>query len=184
MFDLIRELINWFKSELLPFYTIPHYQRGVVLRFGKARVNKAGEYVVVQPGFHWCIPFADDVLTCSVVPTTLDLTEQTVTTRNSVELVIESSVKYEVVDAGKFLLDVAGAVEAIADMSKGIIRNSVVAQEWPAVNSPDFDKELNAAVKREANKWGLKIHKLTITSMGRMRSLRILQTQSYKNTSA
>lgn len=174
MFDWLKDILKEFWTELKPWVVIDHYDRGVRLRLGKY----SGK--VLDPGPHWKLPFIDEILTVMVKPTTVDLTEQTVTTANNVQLVIEGAVKYEVKDAAKLLLEVNSAVDALADMTKGIIRNTIILDDWPAVNTEDFNELLTAQVQSEAEQWGLNVLQVTIISMAPMRSIRLLQTYAYK----
>lgn len=176
MLDWLKQLIQEFWEQIRPWIVIDAYERGVCLRLGKYTGR------VLEPGFHWKYPFADNILTVLWVPTTLDLSEQTVTTGNDMQLVIEATVKFEVDDAVKFLLEVNSAADALADMAKGIIRRCAVQSTWPETNGEDFEKEVNRKVKAEAKKWGLKVYEVSIVSMAPMRSIRLLQTNSYKQT--
>lgn len=180
MFDWLKDLINWLKDELIPFVIITEYERGVLLRLGKAE-RVEGVYVVRGPGLHWRWPLIDTIITTTVVPTTVDLAEQTVTTRNSVQLVIECSVKYDIIDAAVLLLEVHGAVDALADMSKGIIRRQISALEWPAVNDVSFEKDVLKLINKEAKRWGIRAVAFNVASLAPMRSIRLLQSYAYKN---
>ena len=181
MFDWLKELVAWLKEELIPVTVIDEYSRGVRLRWGKADRDEEGKYVILEPGLHWRWPFRDNILTVSVVATTVDLTEQTVTTWNSVQLVIECSVKYKVINAGKLLLEAQNPVDALADMSKGIIRRAIATKEWPSINNLYFEDEIKKLIDKEAKQWGLKCVAFNIATLAPMRSIRLLQTYAYKS---
>ncbi|HEY0751365.1 MAG TPA: SPFH domain-containing protein [Chitinophagaceae bacterium] len=176
MFEWLKELAQKLWEYLRFWYTIYEYERGVLLRLGRRHGG------VRTPGFYFKLPFFDDVLSTQVVPTTLDLSEQTITTKDGTQLVVESTVKYEVEDAVKLLLEVRSAADALADMAKGIIRREAVQSEWPDTNSDEFERVINRKIKLEAKKWGLKVHEVSITSMAPMLSIRLLQTSSWKDT--
>lgn len=174
MFDWIKDLVVWLRDELKFWVIINHYDRGVRLRLGKHRGG------VLTPGIHWRLPVIDEVATVMIKPTTLDLTEQTVTTRNSVQVVIECSVKYEIVDAVIVLLEVHSAVDALADMSKGIIRKIITSHDWPQLNDSALEVEVLKELKKESRKWGIRVVAFNIATLAPMRSIRLLQTSSYK----
>jgi len=176
MLDWLKELIQGLWEHLKFWYIVNEYERAVVLRLGK----KHGD--VRLPGPYFKLPFIDDVISTQVVPTTLDLSEQTITTGDNVQLVVESTVKYEVEDAIKLLLEVRSAADALADMAKGIIRREAVQSTWPATNGEEFERIINRKIKLEAKKWGIKVHEVSITSMAPMLSIRLLQTSSWKDT--
>lgn len=176
MFDWIKELIQSLWSHLKFWYVVNEYERAVVLRLGTRRGG------VKVGGFYYKLPFADEVLSTQVVPTTFDLSEQTITTKNNVQLVLESTIKYEVEDAIKLLLEVRSASDALADMAKGIIRREAVQSEWPDTNGEEFERVINRKIRAEAKRWGIKVHEVSITSMAPMVSIRLLQTSSWKDT--
>jgi regulator of protease activity HflC (stomatin/prohibitin superfamily) len=193
MFDWIKDLFIWLRDELQLGVTIEHYNRGVRLRLGKHirpgikffkwRLFKLSGKVM-KPGWHWKLPFIDDINTVMVKTTTMDLSEQTVTTRNSVQLVIEAAVKYDVSNPVKLMLEVGSATDALADMSKGIIRNTLVHADWPQCNGDDYSVELTDRIRTEAAQWGIRVKAVTIISMAPMRSIRLLTSYNYKNNEA
>lgn len=176
MFDWLKELIQAGWEYLKFWYVVPEYDRAVVLRLGRQHGD------VRVPGPYLKIPFIDEVISTQVVPTTIDLSEQTITTGNNVQLVVESTIKYEVEDAVKLLLKVRSAADALADMAKGIIRREAVQSNWPETNGEEFERVINRKIKVEAKKWGLRVHEVSITSMAEMVSIRLLQTNSWKET--
>lgn len=188
MLDWLKEILEKVWDYAKCWQVIDPFEGGVRLRAGKhirSGLFKRFGYMsgaALGPGFHWKIPFIDSILVSSVVPTTIDLSEQTVTTRDERQLVIEATVKYEVDDVVKLLLEVKSAADALADMAKGIIRREAVQSVWPDVNGEDFEKTINRKIKLEAKMWGIKVHTVSIVSMAEMLSVRLLQTNSWKET--
>jgi membrane protease subunit HflC len=151
----------------MPMVVIPHYDRGVRLRLGKPRG-------VLEPGLHYKIPFADTILTHMVKATTLNLSEQTITTRDGQSIVIRSVIKYEVSDVETLLLEVSNAVDALSDIVQGIIRDKIIEKDWSELNTSALTGEISRASKAEARKWGITILQITITDLALMRSIRLL----------
>jgi regulator of protease activity HflC (stomatin/prohibitin superfamily) len=174
MLDRLIDLLQVAWTHLVPCFTVEPYEAAVRVRLGRLHGG------VLTNGFHWKIPLADKVTAINIAVTTLDLSEQTVTTANGVQLVIESAVKYEVTDPVKAILEVFEVAGSIADMSKGIIRSCAVASDWPLTNGEDFEKEVNRRIKLECKKWGIKVHTVSIISLGAMKSIRLIQTTSTK----
>lgn len=191
MFDWLKELVQLLWKHLVPFFVLDQYEGGVRLRLGKhirpgVRVWRWHLFKLagkpLGPGLYLKWPIIDEAVYTQVVPSTIDLSEQTVTTANGVQIVIESSLKFEVKDVVKLLLEVSNATEAVADMAKGIIRRCATQSNWPDMNGEDFDKLVNRKVKAEAKRWGLEVHEVVISTMAPMRSIRLLQTTSNKLT--
>lgn len=171
MIDKLIEYVLQFWDSIKFWEVIPHYDRGVRLRIG---VQKGGE---LSNGLHWKIPFADDILTIMVKTTTMRLPEQTVTTKDNTPIVVKAVVKYEIKDACKVLLEVNDPIDAVADMTQGIIRNKVIESNYDECNTLDFSKEITTKAKSEARRWGIQIEEVTLTDLGRMTSIRLLNTQ-------
>ncbi len=165
---LIDVLIEIYDS-LKPFVVIPEYDKGIRLRLGRNRG-------VLEPGFHWKIPFADDILTHMVKTTTINLSEQTITTKDWRSIVVKAVIKYEVRDIEKLLLEVNDPVSAISDMAKGIIRNTFILKDWADCNNDTASNEIGKEVKKESLKWGISVKEVTLTDLGEMRSFRLFNS--------
>ncbi len=165
---LIDVLIEIYDS-LKPFVVIPEYDKGIRLRLGKSKG-------VLEPGFHWKIPFADDILTHMVKTTTINLSEQTITTKDWKSIVVKAVIKYEVKDIEKLMLEVNDPVSAISDMAKGIIRNEFIQRPWEECNNGTVSTEITKEIKKESLKWGILVKEVTLTDLGEMRSFRLFNS--------
>lgn len=184
MFGLeqIVEKLLQFGKELLPWEIIPHYDRGVRLRLGRAVKDKEGKVKVLGPGFHWRWPlYIEDILTHMVKVTTMDLSEQTLTTKDGHAVVVRGVLKYEVHDVATLLLETDSPAAAVADISMGIIRDAFVEKNWAECNDPKFPKEMAIRIRREAKQWGINVIQLTLTDLAIMKSFRLLNSYSTKN---
>lgn len=171
MLERLIDILYYIVDELKFWVVIPYYDRGIRLRFGKPR----GEELV--PGIHWKLPFADSILTCMVKTKTIELAEQSVTTKDYQAIVVKGVIKYEISDVRTLLLEVNDAVDAVADMSKGIIRSIFINNNWKECNDPEIQKQIGSKIKNEAKKWGIRISEVTLTDLSLMRSIRILNSK-------
>lgn len=174
MLDKLIDFLLQFLEHLLPVIVIPPYERGLRIRLGK-------NLGILGNGWHWKIPFADVVLTQMVVTTTIPLPEQTITTKDNCSIVVKSVIKYEISDVEKLLLEVNDAVDAVSDMTQGIIRDIFVSKDWSECNDPEIVKAITQKARTEAEKWGIKISKVTLTDLGLMRSIRLIGNLSGRN---
>lgn len=174
MLDKFLDLLVEFIGDLLPLTVIPYYDRGVRLRWGKP----AG---VLAHGRHWKIPFVDVIMVCMVKPTTMNLNEQSVTTKDNVSVVVKAVIKYEIADVEKLLLEVNDPVDAISDMTQGIIREKIINRNYSECNDVTLTSEISRSAKIEAKKWGISILDITLTDLAQMRSIRLLNTTNNIN---
>jgi len=131
MFEKLIDVVLQFIDKVLPFAVVNQTDEGVRLRFG---VFKS----ILKAGFHWKIPFADSIVTNSIVWTTMSLPAQSVTTKDGKSVVVKGIVKYRVSDIQVFVLDVWDAVDAISDMTQGVIFEIVKNKTWSECQSPDL----------------------------------------------
>jgi len=167
MLDRLIDFLLEFFEDAKPFFVINHYDQGVRLRFGKPKG-------LLYPGFHWKLPFADTILTHMVKVTTLNLSEQTITTKDGHSVVIRTVIKYQVSDVETLLLEVNNAVDALSDIVQGIIRDKIVDRSWQECQEPALGVDISRQSKREATKWGIEILQITITDLAQMRSIRLI----------
>ena len=139
---------------------------GVILRGGKF-------LKVINPGFHFKIPFFDDVLKSVVVVTTLTIPVQSITTKDNKDVVVKSVVKYTIDDIKAFILNVYDAIDAISDTTQAIIKEQITTKTWEQCRNPNVDNEITKKLRVEVKKWGINIEKVTLTDIGIIRSIRL-----------
>lgn len=140
---------------------------GVRLRLGKFRS-------VLKPGFHWKISFADEILSHSVLWTTYSVPAQSLTTKDGKDVVVKSVIKYRVVDIQTFLLEVWDAIDAISDMTQGIVFDIVKDKTWEELQTIDLKPLITRKARLEAKRWGIEIETVTLSDLAKIRSIRLL----------
>jgi len=167
---MLESLIGWLKeiwSALLPWAVVKEYSKGVKLRFGRFKS-------ILDPGFHWIIPFVDDVEPCVNVTTTLDLPAQSVLTSDGESIVIKCAVKYSIVDVEKFYCRVTDAIGALRDISMGSIFDVVKTMSWDEMRKADLPVLMTKEVRRQAFRWGIEVDRVTVTDLSSAKSIRLI----------
>lgn len=171
MIDSLLKVIAELWQEILPFYVIDEYEKGVVLRLGvKQRV--------VNPGLYLKIPFVDRVISTSVVPTTMPLFPQSITTKDNKNIVVRAVIKYKVADPETFLLKVNDATDAISDATQGIIRDVVSETNYDRCRYKAMENRITKYAAMEAEYWGIHIMAVTITDIGMIRTFRLIKDEA------
>lgn len=170
MIDSLLKLIAELWRDILPFYVVDQYEKGVILRFGI-------KHRVVGPGLIFKIPLADRVITTSVVPTTMPLFPQSITTKDDKNIVVKAVVKYEVSDPETFLLKVNDATDAISDATQGIIRDVISEVNYDRCRYKAVENKITKYAAMEAEYWGIHIMAVTITDIGSIRTFRIIKDE-------
>jgi regulator of protease activity HflC (stomatin/prohibitin superfamily) len=170
MFDKLIEFLLSIINEIIPWVMVEQYNKAICLRFGK--FNRK-----LEPGFRWKIPYFEKVLEHTVVTTTLPLPPQSLITSDKKPVVIKAIIKYNIEDIETFLLEIWDPIDALSDMSQGIIKNIVVENTLEVLNDSKIDAIITTKAKKEAKKWGIDIEKVTITNFGEIRSIRLFMNE-------
>jgi len=179
MFERLLDLLLAWVDRIVPFKVLDPFQEGVVLRFGLFQRE-------LGPGFHWIIPFGVEmVLEDNVVPRTVNLGAQSLTTRDGVPVVIGGVVTASISNIRKALLEVEGVDDALKDSCYGVIGQLVGSHTWDELHADDFAGKLTDACKKQASEYGIRIKRVQLSDMARMRAIRLHvdQTNIYKDPS-
>lgn len=167
MFDKLLDFLVSIWDKLTFFQIVKQYQQGAWLRFGKLRK-------VVDSGFYFKVPLIDEIDCHHVLTTAMSLEAQSITTKDEKEIVVKGVIKYKIADLSKFYTDVYDAVDAISDVSMGIIKNVISKKAWAECVDEGLDNEITKKVRTEAKKWGIEVEAVTLSDLSRMRSFRFL----------
>ena len=87
-------------------------QRGIVFQFSKIkRDSSTDEMMIFEPGLHFKIPFIESVRKLDARIQTLDEAPDRFVTSEKKDLMVDSYVKWKIVDFSTFFLRTAGDVE-------------------------------------------------------------------------
>ena len=166
MIDRLLSILSDLYQELIPFIVVKQYDKGVRLRFGKFKE-------VLNAGLHWKIPFVDEMVINTVAWTTINLPPQSLVTKDNKSIVISAVIKYRITDIQVFTLEVWDAVDAISDMTLGIIKKNIMSKSWEEVRHEGFDNELSKKARVEAKRWGIEIDSVTLANLDQIKSIRL-----------
>lgn len=167
MIDKLLDFLLAFLDQFLPFKVVNQTDKGVILRFGKF-------IKVVEPGIHFKIPFADEILPHTVLWSTMSLSSQSLTTKDKRCVVVKGVIKYRIVDVETFLLEVWDAIDALSDMTQGIIFDIVKEKTWEELQTTDLKKEITKKVRVESKRWGIEVETVTLSDFAEITSIRLL----------
>lgn len=184
MIDKLIDVIISIVDHLRFWEVIKYYDRGVRLRFGKPiRKNgrrypeddKTNPVREIQPGIYWRVPLMDLYKTIMVKMDAMPLDPQTIITGDGVEIVVQAVLKYEIISAPTVILEVNDPVSAMADRTQGVIRSEMINATLLVCNTSEFLKDkILPKVKAEGLKWGIRVSDVTLQSLGKFRSIRLL----------
>lgn len=167
MFDRLIDFLLQFIDQLLPITPVNQTDKGVRLRFGKFKE-------VLEPGWHYKHPFIDEVVKHTILWTTMSLTSQSLTTKDGKDIVVKGVIKYRIADIQIFLLEVWDAIDAISDMTQGIIFDIVKEKTWDELQTLDLKPLITRKVRNEAKRWGIEVETVTLSDLAKIKSIRLL----------
>jgi len=167
MFD---KLVDWLISiweSLVPYIIVTQMDNGVRLRFGRFKE-------ILLPGIHFKLSFFDEVIHQTIVWTTHSMPSQSLTTKDGKDIVIKGIIKYRILDMQTFALEVWDAIDAISDMTQGIIFDIVKDKTWEELQTLDLKPLITRKARLEAKRWGIEIETVTLSDLAKIRSIRLL----------
>lgn len=170
MFERLFDFIANSWNIIRPVVVVDDYEGGVILRFG--RYNRG-----ITPGLHWKIPLVENAIVTSTVITTMALRPQTLTTKDDLTIVLSAIVKYDISDVRTYLLDIWDSADVINDLTLGAIRAIVASVDYKDLRGDLIEKEVLNTIKSEASRYGVNIHKVTFSDLGKVRSLRLITNE-------
>lgn len=136
------------------------FERGVFFRFGKFRKVAGPGWVLFWPSFE-SFTLAD-LRVC-----TIDLAKQAVITRDDVEIKVDAIVYEKIVDPKKAVVEIKNYREAMTELLRSQIRNTVSKMELEEVleKTEEVANELNSVLKTVAQEWGIQVVKVEVQSI-------------------
>lgn len=166
-FSWIRDLLVAGYQWLIPFTVVDDYEEAVVLRFGPY-------HRTLKPGFHWMIPFGvERAISDEVVARVINLSSQSLTTRDGVPVVVAGAVTMSIHNIRKATLSVKTVEQAVSDSCCGVIGQAVGDTDWIALNEDAFVDTLTEKCRAYAKKYGITIERVQLTDLAKMRALRL-----------
>jgi regulator of protease activity HflC (stomatin/prohibitin superfamily) len=167
MLDKLLDFLKEIWNDLIPIEVVPPYNGGVQLRLGRLlRVLEGGKW--------YCkIPFADHIVTESVVPRTERLTGLATTTSDGKAIGFDAVITYRISDVQKALLEVNDLKDAIADTCAGIIGTELNNSTWADIIHGDTVDTLTKACRARGWRWGVEIMLVQLTGVAPVKNLRV-----------
>ena len=106
-------------------FIVSEGQRGIVFQFKKIKRDDAGEMLILEPGLHFKLPLIEDVKKLDARIQTLDEEPDRFVTSEKKDLMVDSYVKWKIVDFSTFFLRTAGDVENAKVLLKQKVNNGL-----------------------------------------------------------
>jgi regulator of protease activity HflC (stomatin/prohibitin superfamily) len=168
IFQLAADFLKGAWDYTWPFRIIDEWEEAIILRLGKYHRSR-------KKGWAWKWPLIEQVWEQSIAMTTVPSGSQSLVTKDNQNIVISGIIKYRVSDVKVYLTEVTEAVDALKDMTQGIIKNVIMQRTWEECRDSDLDQKITTRVKTEAKRWGIEVDKVTLGSIGILKSFRLIR---------
>lgn len=165
-------LINLW-DRVCPLEIIDVYNGGGVLRVGKY-------HRTLGPGLHWKWPVIENIVSVLTCETTQRLPAQTLTTKDGVGVVVQAIVRFQIDKIEPYVTLIWDQQDVLVDVSMGAVRAAVGEIDYAQLVVEPPEARVAQLVRARVNRFGFKIHGITFTDIGRVRSLRLI-TQAPAN---
>lgn len=162
LFDFLKEIWN----ELKPYYIVTEMELACVLRFGVF-------HHISKPGIHLKLPFSDMIYSYHVKTQSTHLFSQTLTTSDNKSIVVKAIVRYNIFDIKKYVIEVWDAHNIISDTVYGIVSDIIKKYTWDEILK-GVENEATEISNKILNKWGIEIEKITLSDLGIIRTIRLI----------
>ncbi|REL37024.1 protease modulator HflC [Thalassotalea euphylliae] len=107
-------------------FVVPEGQRGIVFQFSKIKRDAAtGEMRIYEPGLHFKIPLIENVKRLDARIQTLDEAPDRFVTAEKKDLMVDSYVKWRIVDFSRFYLRTSGSFDQASILLKQKVNNGL-----------------------------------------------------------
>ena len=173
LFDIVFQFLDLFKF----WVVIDEFEQGVILRLGKYHRVVGPHDGWRTTGLHFTIPFnVDNVLVDNVVPRTVNLGEQGLTTLDGKSITVSAVVTAQIRDIRRALCDVENVDEALMDSCYATIGDLIVAHNWETVRTPEFTETVTKACRKQAFRYGLEVLRVQFADRIPSRAIRLLSS--------
>lgn len=171
MFEWIKQIWDYLWENVFPWFVVTMPNKALVMRVGKP-------LKVYDEGLHLKLPFIDQVYEHSMVPTTMPLQSQIFRTLSGDSLIVKLMINYQIADLQVFITEIDDAVDALSDSAQGIavLYLSQLTDEELS-NIKEINSTLLQKVRLVGDKMGLKVNRVTVTSLGDIMSLKLFNEE-------
>ncbi len=157
MFDKLIDLIISVWNDFKPIIFILQYKEGVMLRAGK--FNR-----ILQPGWHFRIPFVDDYLVENVKLDTMQITEVNITTLDGKTVTIGCEFELYIVDIYAALIDTNDWRSNLHDMCQGILSENLEDLNWEEIKKKTTKNSISKKIEAKASEMGIATSNFNFTN--------------------
>ena len=154
----------------------------ILTTHGGCKFVRGHRVVPLAPGWHLFWPLTTEVLLYPTARQAADLRTQTIMTTDGKTLVVGGLIVYEIKDVAAILAHTWDPEQTIKDIALSAIHDVLVRMSWIDIRTSQelgtLNLKLRKRVRRELDKFGVKVLKTTITDLAQTRVYKLIQSTS------
>lgn len=160
------------------------FPRWVIIRttHGGVKFIRGKKVIALEPGIHWFWPATTELMTYPTARQAADLRTQTLMTTDGNTLVVGGLIVYEIKDIVAILANTYDADQTVKDIAMSAIHDVLVKMSWVDIRTESefgtLNLKLRKRVRRELDKFGVKVLKCSITDLAQTRVYKVIQSTS------
>lgn len=185
MLDRLWEILANIWHDLLPWIVIDPYQNGGRLRLGCYHSTLTSANGVFGYGFHFKIPFADQINTQNVSVTTTRLPPQTLETKDGVSVGVAVQLRFRIENIEPFICGVTDQMDVLIDTAMGAVLSAVMTRTYEEIRTnlagigkakmADVEKAIADRTKQQVEEYGFRIEQVKFTDFSsKVRAYRLI----------
>lgn len=140
---------------------------------------RGSRVVVLGPGIHWYFPATTRFVVHPVARQTNNLKSQTITLRDDKVIVVGGLCVFEIKDIEAVLAHTYLPDETIRDITLSAIHDVCCQLSWTEITeqqrSGELDRKLKVEARKDLDRYGVRVLKITLTDLAPVRVLKIVQ---------
>lgn len=165
MFDRLVDLIVDTLERLTIAFIVDPFEHHVHIRLGKV-------LRCVGPGIYFKLPAIDKNITVITAIQTMEMRQQSLTSKDAKPVSIATVVRYRVTDPVKYTVDIWMASTALKDTTMGATFRAVTETDWPEMGQ--IGRRVLEDVRKGCSPFGIKILAVEFGDMSNTRALHLM----------
>lgn len=140
-----------------PYKEVRQGTAGILLEFGRF-------IKTVGPGWQYVNPYSQQLIIVSLTTLVIEITPQSVVTKDNVNIIIEGVVYYRIIDPFKSQFRVANVHASVIELTHSVLRDVFGKQTLQECleHRTEIGKQIKALVEEPSSAWGIVIESMLI----------------------
>lgn len=168
----IGQIADWVSRFIPRWVIIDTTERGL-------KWIKGSRVVVCEPGIHWVFPATTSFIRHPVARQTNNLKSQTISLRDDRTIIVGGIVVFEIKDVEAAVANSYDIDDTIKDISLSAVHDVCCQLTWEEITeqqrSGELDRKLKTEARKELDKYGVRVLKMTLTDLAPTYVLKLVQ---------